>query len=54
MKCVKNSKTGKITRIEDERATGVVEKLDFTYCPKHEWKKQEGKRYIENGIVHNA
>jgi hypothetical protein len=41
MKCIKNNKTGEISRVSDEVALVQVEKrLEYSYVPKSEWKSQ--------------
>jgi len=38
MKCIKNVKTGEITRHRDEFAREMVETGNYVYCSKMEWK----------------
>jgi hypothetical protein len=41
MKCIKNNKTGEISRVTDEVAMYQVEKrMDYSYVTKSEWKVQ--------------
>lgn len=42
MKCIKNVKTGNIVRIDDRQANNMVGSM-WSYVPKSEWKKQNGK-----------
>jgi len=42
MKCIKNVKTGNIVRIDDRQANNMVGST-WSYVPKSEWKKQNGK-----------
>ena len=46
MKCVKTA-NGSVLRVKEKRAAKLVESSDYSYCPKWEWKKQEGKKYSE-------
>jgi len=40
MKCIKNTKTGNITRVNDIQANKMVGE-QWSYVPKSEWKAQE-------------
>lgn len=40
MKCVKNIKTNKISRLSDELAEKFVKKQTHKYVPKEQWKKE--------------
>jgi hypothetical protein len=44
MKCVKTV-NGSIMRVKDQEAAELVDNVDYFYCPKWEWKVQEGKEY---------
>ena len=46
MKCIKNVKTGNIVRIDDRQANNMVGST-WSYVPKSEWKKQNGKTVEE-------
>lgn len=46
MKCVKNAKTGNIIRVDDKQANGMVGST-WSYVPKSEWKKQNGRTVEE-------
>ena len=39
MKCIKNSKTGEIKRVDDSTANNMVGKT-WSFIPKSEWKAQ--------------
>ena len=43
MKCVKNNKTGEITRVEDIRASNLVDAKTHSYANKADWKKGKSK-----------
>lgn len=53
MKCVKTA-NGSVLRVKEKRAAKMVENPDYSYCPKWEFKIQEGKKYrgekLVNGI----
>jgi len=51
MKCVKNNKTGIITRVPDSRAAEMVQN-GHGYVPKSEHKAQNRKRVV-NPELHN-
>lgn len=38
MKCIRNVKTGKITRVSDEHASVQVKGGDWAYTSKERWK----------------
>lgn len=38
MKCIK--KDGKIRRVKDAKAFGMVHGAGWAWCPKNEWKKE--------------
>ena len=40
-KCIKNIKTGKIIRVDNEKARKMVDSEEYEYCPKSEYKRQE-------------
>lgn len=40
-KCVKNIKTGKIIRVNNEKAEKLVSSKEYEYCPKSEYKRQK-------------
>jgi hypothetical protein len=40
-KCVKNTKTDKIIRVNNEKARKMVGSKEYEYCPKSEYKRQE-------------
>jgi hypothetical protein len=42
-KCVKNKETGKVVRVNNEQARKMVDSKEYEYCPKFEYKRQEGK-----------
>lgn len=44
MKCIKTA-NGKVLRVKDKRAAKMVNNPDYSYCPKWEFKIQEGKEY---------
>lgn len=44
MKCVKTA-NGSIMLLKDMEAAKLVDNIDYHYCPKWEWKDQEGKSY---------
>lgn len=44
MKCIKTA-NGKVLRVKDKRAAKMVDSPDYDYCPKWEFKIQEGKEY---------
>lgn len=43
MKCVKKG-ISKVKRVDDKLAASLVDS-GHSYCPKWEWKEQEGKPY---------
>lgn len=40
-KCIKNIKTDKIVRVDNEKAKKMVDSKDYEYCPKSEYKRQK-------------
>lgn len=44
MKTIKTA-NGRIMRVKDKEAAKMVKSPDYHYCPKWEWKKQEGEEY---------
>ena len=47
MKCVKNLKTGVITRVSDDVADKMVKNRDsFWFAPKSEWRLQNAKPVV--------
>ena len=40
-KCIKNVKTGKVIRVDNEKARKMVGSKEYEYCPKSEYKRQE-------------
>lgn len=39
MKCVKNIRTQEVKKIRDSEAMELVDKKEWVYCPKNEYKK---------------
>ena len=48
MKCIKNFKTKRITRVQDRTAAKSVTLGVSEYCAKGEWKKQEKRGAYAN------
>ena len=46
MKCLKNTKTGNIIRVDDKQAYQMVGNT-WVYVSKTEWKQQNGKTFSE-------
>jgi len=44
MKTIKTA-NGSIIRVSDQEALKMVDNTDYFYCPKWEWKDQEGIEY---------
>lgn len=42
MKCVKKGEV--IRRVSNIKAIDMVDNKGWNYCPKHEWKEQEGNK----------
>lgn len=42
MKCIKDKKTGNVSRVPDFLAASLVEKKLAVYVGKEEWKKMKG------------
>ena len=40
-KCIKNVKTDKIIRVDNEKARKMVDSKEYEYCSKSEYKRQE-------------
>jgi hypothetical protein len=40
-KCIKNVKTDKIIRVDNEKARKMVDSKDYEYCSKFEYKRQK-------------
>jgi hypothetical protein len=43
MKCIVNQE-GLVKRVRDEQASQLTKKSLWAYCPKSEWKDQEGRK----------
>jgi hypothetical protein len=43
-KCVKNTSTGQIKRIDNTKAKELVKSGKYEYCPKSEFQRQEDTR----------
>jgi len=52
MKCLKNTKTGSIIRVDDKQAYQMAG-LQWKYVSKDEWKKLNGKKEEEVVVSHD-
>lgn len=53
MKCIKNIKTNIVTRVSNERADELVNKKEFVFVQKIEWKNTEGTTWKKNAVPAN-
>lgn len=54
MKCIKNKKTGNVSRVEDKIADSSVTNGTASYCTKQEWKKSLTAKERKSIMDHNG